>query len=54
MAKNIGIGRQRAAIGMARATSSAEARLIHNEMAATVVMGVCFVSAGLYIFLRIP
>jgi hypothetical protein len=33
MARNIGIGRQRAAIGMARAASSAEARLIHNEMA---------------------
>jgi hypothetical protein len=33
MARNIGIGRQRAAIGMARAASSAEARLIHDEMA---------------------
>jgi hypothetical protein len=33
MARNSGIGRQRAAIGMGRAASSAEARLIHNEMA---------------------
>jgi hypothetical protein len=33
MGKYHWIGRQRAAIGMARAASSTEARLIHDEMA---------------------
>jgi hypothetical protein len=33
MGKYVWIGRERAAIGMARATLSAEARLIHHERA---------------------
>jgi hypothetical protein len=45
MGKNSWIGRKRAAIGMARAASSAEVRLIHYEMSGRYSLGAAMIPA---------